>query len=118
MVQADEEDYLEFLKKCGFSNYYGLDGSAITFRVAPRGKFKELEVKKEEIEALQKIGSIVHITAATGQEGEEGEEGEKEKDKPYISVEVARQKELDLRQPVKEQEQEKKGEEHPEHISD
>jgi hypothetical protein len=25
---------------------------------------------------------------------------------------------LDLRQPVKEQEQEKKGEEHPEHISD
>jgi hypothetical protein len=42
----------------------------------------------------------------------------KERDKPYISVEVARQKELDLRQPVKEQEQEKKGEEHPEHISD
>jgi hypothetical protein len=46
----------------------------------------------------------------------EGQEGEKEK--PYISVEVARQKELDLRQPVREQEQEKKGEEHPEHISD
>ena len=110
MVLADEEDHLEFLKKCGFSNYYGLDGSAIIFRVAPRGKFKELEVKKEEIEALQKIGRIVHITAATGQEGE--------KDKPYISVEVARQKELDLRQPVKEQEQDKKGEEHPEHISD
>ena len=59
MVLADEEDHLEFLKKCGFSNYYGLDGSAITFRVAPRGKFKELEVKKEEIEALQKIGRIV-----------------------------------------------------------
>ena len=58
MVLADEEDYLEFLKKCGFSNYYGLDGSAIIFRVAPRGKFKELEVKKEEIEALQKIGRI------------------------------------------------------------
>ena len=58
MVLADEEDHLEFLKKCGFSNYYGLDGSAIIFRVAPRGKFKELEVKKEEIEALQKIGRI------------------------------------------------------------
>ena len=115
MVLADEEDHLEFLKKCGFSNYYGLDGSAIIFRVAPRGKFKELEVKKEEIEALQKIGRIVHITGATGQEGQEGE---KEKDKPYISVEVARQKELDLREPVKEQEQEKIGEEHPEHISD
>jgi hypothetical protein len=113
MVLADEEDHLEFLKKCGFSNYYGLDGSAIIFRVAPRGKLKELEVKKEEIEALQKIGRIVHITAATGQEGQEGE-----KEKPYISVEVARQKELDLRQPVREQEQEKKGEEHPEHISD
>ena len=64
MVLADEEDYLEFLKKCGFSNYYGLDGSAIIFRVAPRGKFKELEVKKEEIEALQKIGRIVHITGS------------------------------------------------------
>ena len=64
MVLADEEDHLEFLKKCGFSNYYGLDGSAITFRVAPRGKFKELEVKKEEIEALQKIGRIVHITGS------------------------------------------------------
>ena len=115
MVLADEEDHLEFLKKCGFSNYYGLDGSAIIFRVAPRGKFKELEVKKEEIEAFQKIGRIIHITAATGQEGQE-EEGEKEKDKPYIRV--ARQKELDLRQPVKEQEQEKIGEEHPEHISD
>ena len=63
MVLADEEDHLEFLKKCGFSNYYGLDGSAIIFRVAPRGKFKELEVKKEEIEALQKIVRIVHITA-------------------------------------------------------
>ena len=111
MIQADEEDHLEFLKKCGFSNYYGLDDSAIIFRVAPRGKFKNLEVKKEEIEALQKIGRIVHITAATtGQE--------REKDTPYISIEVARQKELDLRQPVKEQEQEKKGEEHPEHISD
>jgi hypothetical protein len=115
MVLADEEDHLEFLKKCGFSNYHGLDGSVIIFRVAPRGKFKNLEVKKEEIEALQKIGRIVHIRAATGQEGQEGE---KEKDKPYISVEVARQKELDLRQPVREQEQEKKGEEHPEHISD
>jgi hypothetical protein len=112
MVLTDEEDHLEFLKKCGFSNYYGLDGSAIIFRVAPRGKFKDLEVKKEEIEALQKIGRIVHITAATGQEGE------KEKDKQYISIEVARQKELDLRQSVKEQEQAKKGEEHPEHISD
>ena len=52
---------LEFLKKCGFSNYYGLDGSAIIFRVAPRGKFKELEVKKEEIEALQKIGRMSTI---------------------------------------------------------
>jgi hypothetical protein len=113
MVLADEEDHLEFLKKCGFSNHYGLDDSAIIFRVAPRGKFKNLEVKKEEIEALQKIGRIVHITAATT-----GQEGEKEKDTPYISIEVARQKELDLRQPVKEQEQEKKGEEHPEHISD
>ena len=42
MVLADEEDHLEFLKKCGFSNYYGLDGSAIIFRVAPRGKSKSL----------------------------------------------------------------------------
>jgi hypothetical protein len=113
MVLADEEDHLESLKKCGFRNYHGLDGSAIIFRVAPRVKFKNLEVKKEEIEALQKIGRIVHITAATT-----GQEGEKEKDTPYISIEVARQKELDLRQPVEEQEQEKKGEDHPEHISD
>jgi hypothetical protein len=43
MIQADE-DYLEFLKKCGFSNYYGLDGSAILFRVVPRGKFQSFEV--------------------------------------------------------------------------
>jgi hypothetical protein len=112
MVLADEEDHLEFLKKCGFSSYHGLDGSAIIFRVALRG-FKNLEVKKEEIEALQKVGRIVHIRAVTTEQ-----EGEKEKDTPYISIEVARQKELDLRQPVEEQEQEKKGEEHPEHISD
>ena len=111
MVLADEEDHLEFLKKCGFSNHYGLDDSAIIFRVAPRGKFKNLEVKKEEIEALQKVGRIVHIRAVTTEQ-------EGEKDMPYISIEVARQKELDLRQPVEGQEQEKKGEEHPEHISD
>ena len=41
-----------------------------------------------------------------------------EKEKPYIIVKVTRQKELDLRRPTEEQEQEKKGVEHPEHISD
>ena len=59
---------------------------------------------------------VPYNSRTTGQEGQEKKK--KEKDKPYISVEVARQKELDLRQPVKEQEQEKIGEEHPEHISD
>lgn len=111
MALTDEEDHSEFLKKCGFSNYYGLDDSTIIFRVAPRGRFKDLEVRNEEIEALQKIGKIIYITVT-------GQEGEKEKDKPYISIEVARQKELDLRQPIKEQEQEMKGDEHSEHVSD
>ena len=61
MVLADEEDHLEFLKKCGFSNYYGLDGSATIFRVAPRGKFNDLEVKKEEIEALVWLCTLCSI---------------------------------------------------------
>ena len=75
-----------------------------------------MEVNNEEIEVLQRIGRIVHIAAVIGQEGERGEE-EEEKDKPYIIIKVIRQKESDLRQPIKE-EQEKKGAEHPEHISD
>ena len=83
MVLADEEDYLEFLKKCGFSNYYGLDGSAIIFRVAPRGKFKELEVKKEEIEALQKIGRIVTYNR---QQQDKKDKKEKKKKTSHISV--------------------------------
>ncbi len=85
MVLADEEDYLEFLKNCGFSNYYGLDGSALIFRVAPRGKFKELEVKKEEIEALQKIGRIVHIAEQQGKKDKK-DKREKKKKTSHISV--------------------------------
>ena len=110
MVLADEEDHLEFLEKRGFSHYYDPDGSAIIFKVVPRGKFEDTEVKNEEIGVLQSIGRIVHIAAVMGQE--------EEKEKPYIIVKVTRQKELDLRRPTEEQEQEKKGVKHPEHISD
>jgi hypothetical protein len=110
MALIDEEDHLEFLEKRGFSHYYDPDGSAIFFKVVPRGKFEDTEVKNEEIGVLQSIGRIVHIAAVMGQE--------EEKEKPYIIVKVTRQKELDLRRPTEEQEQEKKGVEHPEHISD
>jgi hypothetical protein len=113
MTLIDEEDHLEFLEKCGFTNDYGPDDSTIIFRVTLRGKSKDLEVTNEEIEALQRIGKIVHITTAIGQEGEE-----EEKNKPYISIEVIRKKELDLRQPIKAQEKKGREEEHPEHISD
>ena len=115
MALIDEEDHLEFLEKRGFSHYYDPDGSAIIFKVVPRGKFEDTEVKNEEIEVLQRIGRIVHIAAVIGQKGEKGEV--EEKDKPYIIIKVFRQKESDLRQPI-EEEQEKKGAEHPEHISD
>ena len=115
MALIDEEDHLEFLEKHGFSNYYDSDGNTITFRVSPRGEFKVMEVKNEEIEVLQRIGRIVHIAAVIGQKGEKVEV--EEKDKPYIIIKVFRQKESDLRQPI-EEEQEKKGAEHPEHISD
>ena len=114
MALVDEEDHLEFLEKCGVTKYFGPDGSTIIFKVTPRGKSKELEITNEEIEAIQRIGKIVHIASVIGQE--------EEKAKPYINIEVVRQKELDLRQPLKEKEkgEEKKGgeEEHPEHISD
>lgn len=113
MALRDEEDHLEFLEKCGVTKYFGPDGSTIIFKVTPRGKSKELEITNEEIEAIQRIGKIVHIAAAGQKE---------EKAKLHINIEVVRQKELDLRQPLKEKEkgEEKKGgeEEHPEHISD
>jgi hypothetical protein len=111
MALADEEDHFEFLEKRGVTKYFDSDGSTIIFKVTSRGKSKELEITNEEIEAIQRIGKIVHI-AVIGQE--------EEKTKPYINIEVVRQKELDLRQPSKEKEkEEKKGEEeHPEHISD
>ncbi len=115
MALIDEEDHLEFLEKQGFSNYYDPDGNTITFRVSSRGESKVMEVNNEEIEVLQRIGKIVHIAAVIGQEGEKGEE--EGKDRPYIIIKVIRQKESDLRQPIKE-EQEKEGAEHPEHISD
>ena len=86
MVLADEEDHLEFLKKCGFSNYYGLDGSAIIFRVAPRGKSKELEVKKEEIEALQKIGRIGAYKSSNKDKKDKKDKKEKKKKTNHISV--------------------------------
>ena len=110
MTLVDEEDYLEFLEKRGFTNYYDPDDSTIIFKVTPRGKSKNLEIANEEIEALHRIGRIIHITAAIGPEVEE-------KDKPYINIEVVREKELDLRQPIKETQEKKEGE-HPEHISD